>query len=202
VTVAGRAQPGARGRLASPEGAAVFARSDDGGGWSLSLPAAAGARIYGLSMTVGERQLQAQGYLLITPRNVGVFLRAGAGALVLDGAPATRITAVDFDRSGGGVVSGRAPAGSGVRVTVDGRPMGAGTVDPEGRFSIGLAGALAPGRRKVQILGDSFDKSATIDVASAAPLAGGPFRTSDTVSGLRTDWMTPGGGVQTTLILD
>jgi hypothetical protein len=38
-------------------------------------------------------------------------------------------------------------------------------------------------------------------VQRADPLADGPFRSQTTAAGVRADWMTPGGGLQSTLIL-
>jgi len=38
-------------------------------------------------------------------------------------------------------------------------------------------------------------------VTPAAPLVDGPLRSQLTSAGLRVDWMTPGGGVQSTILV-
>jgi hypothetical protein len=39
-------------------------------------------------------------------------------------------------------------------------------------------------------------------MAKPAPLASGPMRSQLTEGGVRIDWLTPGGGLQSTLLLD
>jgi hypothetical protein len=41
----------------------------------------------------------------------------------------------------------------------------------------------------------------TFQTAPPAPLAQGPVRSQLTDAGLRVDWMTPGGGVQSTILV-
>jgi hypothetical protein len=41
----------------------------------------------------------------------------------------------------------------------------------------------------------------TFQVSRAAPLAQGPLRSQITHAGLRLDWLTPGGGVQSTILV-
>ena len=43
--------------------------------------------------------------------------------------------------------------------------------------------------------------SACPNPSAAAPLTAGPFLAARTASGWRIDWMTPGGGVQTTFLI-
>jgi hypothetical protein len=43
---------------------------------------------------------------------------------------------------------------------------------------------------------------ATLTVSPADPLAGGPFRATPAAGGWRVDWLTPGGGVQSTVLFD
>src|SRR5690606_38730055 len=103
VVLAGRAAPMARIRLAVPGGEARTATSDRQGAWSLTLPRPEEAQIFGLSMILPARQVQAQGYVLITPRGQAALLRAGTGALRLDALPGGSIGAFDFDQDGGAV---------------------------------------------------------------------------------------------------
>lgn len=200
VLLVGDGAPGATVRLATPKGDSTEAKVDATGHWRLGAPARPEAAIYGLSQTVSGRTVQSQGYLLITPDGRGVLLRAGAGAVVLGDEPAAGLTAFDVDRDGGAVVSGRGPAGGAVSARVDGHKLGEGRIDPDGRFALPLSGPVAPGGHSLKVFGDSIDASLVFDASPAAPLTDGPFRATAVPAGLRIDWMTPGGGVQTTLV--
>jgi len=202
VRLDGLAQPKAQVRLASPTGEAVFTKTDGEGRWRLDAPVSAQARLLGLSAEADGRRLQAQGYVLITDRGGGALLRSGAGAEVFAHPGPPRLLAVDFDREGGAIVSGVAPAESALSVRVDARPGPVGRADAAGRFSLSLAQPLSGGAHEIQILGDAFDESATIDAAPAPPVEGAAFRATRTPLGLRVDWMTPGGGLQSTWILN
>ena len=130
-----------------------------------------------------------------------MLLRAGAGALRVGPREANGLDAVDFDREGGAVISGRAPAGAPLSVHIDGRQTADGRADADGRYAIALTQPLPPGPHQVDVFGDATENSVTVDATSAAPLANGPFRAVAVGSGLRVDWMTPGGGAQSTLLL-
>lgn len=201
LRLSGAAPAGSRVRLATPTGDALFAAADSKGAWSLTLPAAAEARIYGLSAASGPQTIQGEGYLLITPQGEAVLLRAGAGALRIRARGANGLDAVDFDREGGAVVSGRAPAGAALSVHIDGRQTADGRADSGGRYAIALTQPLPPGPHQVDVFGDATEDAVTIEATSAAPLSNGPFRVAQVGSGLRVDWMTPGGGAQSTLLL-
>ncbi|MES2340198.1 MAG: Ig-like domain-containing protein [Pseudomonadota bacterium] len=202
LTLTGRAPAGAPVRLASPDGAAMAAEADDKGVWRLVVPAAAQPRLFGLSSTQGTRTVQAEGYLLLTPDGRGYLLRSGAGAVRVGAAPGLAITAFDFDREGAAVVSGAAPPSATITVRADGRQSADGRANAAGRFAISLSQPLAPGDHTLKIFSDGAENSATIDTSPAAALVDGPFRSSATPAGLRVDWMTPGGGVQSTVILN
>lgn len=199
LLVSGQAAAGAMVRLASPDGAASTGRADDHGRWTLTVPRTAEPRIYGLSMTVQGRQVQSQGYLLTTPGGAAAVLRAGAGAQRVDPQPTVSIGAFDFDRDGQSVVSGSAPANAALSVQVDGRQALDGRADDAGRYSLALP-RLAAGGHRIEVLGDGFDTVAAVEVSPPAPLAGGPLRSQFSTAGLRADWLTPGGGVQSTLL--
>lgn len=200
VLLVGEGAPGAVVRLATPQGDAVEAKVDATGHWRLGAPARPQAAIFGLSQVVSGRTVQSQGYMLITPDGRGVLLRAGAGAVLLGDRPETGLTTFDIDRDGGAVVSGRGPAGGSVSARVDGRKLGEGRIDPDGRFALALSGPVAPGLHSVKVFGDSVDAGLAFEVSPAAPLTDGPFRATAVPAGLRVDWMTPGGGVQTTFV--
>jgi len=206
----GRAAPDAQVRLATPAGAAVLAKADGGGQWRLRLPPGAGLRLFGLSMTEGERTVQSEGYLAVAPaggvRALAAQLRAGAGALVLTDIPpvsgaAPHILAVDFDRQGGAVVSGGGAPGADVILKVDGAPHGRLRVDAGGRFSMALNEPLTPGDHRLEAVGADVSAAVNVPVSAAAPLTAGPFLAARTPFGWRIDWMTPGGGVQTTFLI-
>jgi len=202
IRLEGTAAAGARVRLAEPAGPAAQARANGSGHWRMSLPAAARPRILGLSMAVEGRVVQAQGYLLLTPAGRAILLRAGAGASAPGPAGAPRIVAFDFDRQGGAVLSGAAAPAANVSVRLDGRQVAVGRAGADGRFSIALSQPVASGVHQVEVVGDAFRSAAVVDTTPAAPLAGGPFRAVASAQGVRADWLTPGGGLQSTWIFD
>lgn len=198
----GAAAPGARVRLAEPSGAATQAIANAEGRWRLRLPAPPEPRVFGLSMTTAGRVVQAQGYILLTPGGRAMLLRAGAGATSPGEPGSPRIAAFDFDREGGAVVSGVATPNAALSVRVDGRQAGAGRAGADGRFSLALPQPISPGVRRIEVVGDTFRSAIAVDASPAAPLTAGPFRASGGAEGLRADWLTPGGGLQSTWILN
>lgn len=200
VELGGRAAPGARVRLATPGGAALFADADAQGHWRIAMPALQTPKLFGLSMTAAGRQVQAQGYVLIMPTGEVTLLRAGAGAVTLKGGGTARITALDFDSEGGAVASGVAPADTPITLRADGRQVAEGRSDVAGRFSIAFNQPLTAGSHRVEIAGETWDAAQAFDVAPATPVAGAPYRVSGGAGVVRIDWMTPGGGLQSTLI--
>ena len=202
LVLIGAAPADARVRLATPEGETRFATANDKGVWTLVLPGAAQPRIFGLSATAGARQLQAEGYVLITPAGEAVLLRAGTGAARVGRTGKNGLDVVDFDREGGAVVSGRAPAGAALSIHIDGRQLAEGRADASGRYVVALTQQpLAGGMHQVDVFGDATENTVNIDTTPAPPLASGPFRATTVPAGLRIDWMTPGGGAQSTIIL-
>lgn len=202
LLLAGRADPGARVRLATPSGQAFLATADAGGRWRFVLAGEPGVRLYGLSMIEGVRTIQAEGYLAITPGNAVAQLRAGAGARVITPGGILRLLAVDYDRKGGTVVSGTGRPGDTVSARVDGQPKGKIAADAAGRFELALDEPLSGGAHRVEVDDAGAQAEAAISVSPAAPLTREPFAASVTASGWRIDWMTPGGGVQTTLLIE
>ncbi|HEX3699182.1 MAG TPA: hypothetical protein VHV27_00765 [Phenylobacterium sp.] len=202
VRLSGQAPPGAQVRLGTPEGAAATAQADAAGRWSLGLPPAAQTRIFGLSANVAGRQVQGQGYVVLTAKGPAAQLRAGAGALRLDPRPTPSLGALDFDRAGAAIVSGRAPAGSVVFLSLDGRQVDESRADAAGAYAIALSRPIARGAHTLQASGDGFANTAMVELAPASPLAAGPMRSQLSKGGVRIDWMTPGGGLQSTILLD
>ena len=199
VVLSGEAAPSAEVRLAPPAGDPLTVRADAAGRWRLELPRAREARIFGVSAESGGRRVQAQGYLLVGPRGQTAVLRAGAGALRLDRGSGSRIAAVDFDADGGALVSGWAAAGTDVAIRLDGRSAGEARADADGRFSFAIP-RLSGGPHRIEATGVAFIDEIMLDSSPAAPLADWPLRSQLTRQGLRADWLTPGGGVQSTVL--
>lgn len=203
VILSGEAEPLASVRLGAPTGEVLTGKADATGHWRLTAPLAAEPRLYGLSMTLEDRTVQAQGYLMVTPAANAVLLRAGAGAQVLgQSSSSPRVLAVDYDRGGGGVISGVGTPGAGLGVRVDRATRGEGKVSEDGRFTISLSQALEAGARTIQVAGEGGEQQIVVEVSAPQAPTGGPVRSTPTSMGWRVDWMTPGGGVQTTQLLE
>lgn len=203
ITLSGRGTPNADLRLGSPTGEVVMGKIDAAGRWSVTVPNEPGVRLFGLSTIREGRTVQAEGYVMVADGGEVAMLRAGAGARRLAaGSSSPRILTVDIDREGGAVVSGVAAPGAGLNVRVDRITRGGAHADDAGRFFISLTGLLSPGVHDIQVAGEGGETAVTIAISPAAPLVYGPVRADRTPIGWRVDWMTPGGGVQTTLLID
>ncbi len=202
VRLDGLADPGSRVRLSTPSGQALIVRVDAAGRWRATLPQSPALRLFGLSM-IGESQVvQSESYLALTPAGIAVRLRSGAGAVAL-GAPCVLcLTALDYDRKGGAVVSGRAQAGEIVALAVDGVLRGRVAADSAGRFFFDLDEPLAPGAHRLQAQGRAGPVLVDVQLQPPPPLADGPFLADRNAAQWRIEWVTPGGGVQTTLLFD
>ncbi|CAN5261653.1 hypothetical protein BH10PSE4_BH10PSE4_03610 [soil metagenome] len=203
MVLSGQAAPKSSVRLGAPTGETLTGQADETGRWRIVAPQAAEPRLYGLSMTLQGRTVQAQGYLMITPSGMAVLLRAGAGAEVMAQASSSpRMLAIDYDRSGGGVISGVAAPGAGLGVRVDRTTRGEGKADDAGRFALSLNQALETGPRTIQVAGEGGEQQIVLEVSPPRPPSGGPVHSTLTPLGWRVDWVTPGGGVQTTQLLE
>ncbi len=203
VMVSGAAAEGGQVRLASPAGQASFAPAGAHGRWTMVLPPATEPRIFGLSVTADGRQAQAEGYVLVTPAGQGALLRAGACAQRIDRGGRLGLRTVDFDRGGGLEISAEVAPQATVIVRLDDRQVAEGKADATGRYqvSLGAAGPIRLGAHQIQVFGDGFSDRVAVQTTASAPLAQGPLRSQLTSAGLRVDWMTPGGGVQSTLLI-
>ena len=200
VVLVGRADAGDRVRLAASTGARTPAVTDGRGGWRARLAPAGEVRLFGLAAFGQGRTVQAQGYLAVTPDGLVAQLRAGAGAEVLRPGPPLRILAVDYDRKGGAVVSGADRPGATVALSADGLQRGRIAVNHDGRFAMALDEPLAPGPHRIEADDGGARAAVSLSVTPAAPLTGGPFRAGREAGGWRIDWLTPGGGGQTTFL--
>ena len=203
LSLSGSAAAGARVRLATPDGQALFAGADAQGRWRLALGPLAAPRIYGLSAAGpgSGPAAQAQGYILATPAGEVALLRAGASAMRIDRPAASGLRSLDFDRAGGAAVSAAVRPGATVALRLDGRQIAQGRADAAGRFEASAPAPIPPGPHRLQIVGDGFADRADVVVSPPAPLVQGPLRSQFTGGGLRVDWLTPGGGVQSTLLI-
>lgn len=202
IVISGQAAPDADLRLGSPTGEVMMAKVDGLGQWSVTVPNAPGVRLFGLSSTLDGRTVQAEGYVMVADSGEVAQLRAGAGARRLAAESSSpRILTIDVDREGGAVVSGVATPGAGLNVRVDRVTRGGGQTSDEGRFNISLTDALAPGVHDIQVAGEGGETAIAIAVSPAAPLVYGPVRADRTSGGWRVDWLTPGGGIQTTYLI-
>jgi hypothetical protein len=200
VEIFGASTAGAVVRLARPDGPAGQSTANASGRWVINTPASGQAQLYGVSEVTAGRTLQSSGYLLVTPGGLGVVLRAGAGALVLSQPEPARVTAFDIDRQGGAVVSGFGPPGTRISIRADGDKLGEGRTDAGGRFVLALTGPVNPGRHSLKVFGEAIDVAMTIDASRASALTTGSYRATMVGPHLRVDWMTPGGGEQTTWV--
>jgi Bacterial Ig domain len=206
LSLSGSAPAGARVRLATPQGEALTTVADARGRWTVALGPVADVRILGLSATAKGRQIQSEGYVLVTARGQAAVLRAGAGARRIDPAPRPGLRAIDFDRGGGLEVSASAAPGATVILRLDGRQVAEGRTDAGGHYDASLPSPgsqtrTLPGAHQAQVFGDGFSDGVSFQVAAAAPLTQGPVRSQLTPAGLRVDWITPGGGVQSTILI-
>jgi hypothetical protein len=209
VSLTGRSRPRSTVQLAAipPIGRSLAAPADAAGVFRLEIPAIADARLVSLQMVVGgsngaSRRTPSDGYLFLAPGAPPALLRAGAGTRVL-GPPRgrLRITCLDYDAAGGAVLSGTARPGAALSAQLDGVSRGQTRADAEGRFAIQLA-PVTVGTHRFTVTGGGGRGDVSITTSNATPLIGSRFRAARTDLGWRIDWMTPGGGLQTSLILN
>jgi hypothetical protein len=122
----------------------------------------------------------------------------------IDSVAGEGLRSVDFDAGGALQVTCAASPGVTVILRLDGRQVAEGRADAAGRYAASLPAAgqppVRPGPHQLEVAGDGFSDTLALDLSPPAPLAAGPLRSQLTSAGLRFDWMTPGGGVQSTLL--
>lgn len=208
VVLTGRSGPQVRVRLSSPppNSTAYGATARDNGEWSIITPDSPDIGLFGVAEELAGRDVQSEGYVAVLPRPgpAGALLRAGGGASVLSGpAPAgVKIAAVDYDGSGATVVSGLARPGAPTRLFIDGAAAGEARVNDRGRFSISSGAILKPGDHDIRVECADQSASAKFSLDHPRTISGLPYHGERTPAGWRIDWLTPGGGEQTTLIFD
>jgi hypothetical protein len=200
--IEGVAQPGAGVQLIQADNSALSARADAQGHWSLTVPAASTVRLFAETMSSGARTVVGEGFLMLAPDGRAAQLRAASASQVL--APVTRtprILSVDFDRDGGAIIAGVAPAGTGMNIRVDRIASGDVTADAQGRFVAAIQQKLGPGPHLIDISGDAGEDQIVVNANRAVPLTAGPFRAERLDRAWRIDWMTPAGGVQSSIVV-
>jgi hypothetical protein len=204
VLLSGTATPGAALRLASPDGSAITGAANPRGGWAILAPAGAAPRLYSLSQTIGGRLVRAVGYIAVLPAPgpAAALLRPASSAALPSSDPERGLTAIDYDASGAAMASGRAAPEENVRVFLDGKEAGEDRADDRGVFSATLSSSLAPGPHVLALAGERLRETAAFAAARTAQVATPPFDAARMDGAWRIDWMTPGGGVQSTVLFD
>lgn len=208
VDIRGVSRPDALIELLAPDGTGFTATADHAGAWEMRAPSI-DPRVYVLAEKAGDRLVRSRGYVVILPAPgiAGLGLRPGTGpASFASPGHGPVITAVDYDRGGAAVVSGVAGHDRPVRVQLDRQDAGEGRTDRSGAFAISLSDVLKPGAHiaSVRVADDhGVGEVAQVrfEVRQAAPFAP-PLLAQRLDGGWRLDWLTPGGGVQTTLAFD
>jgi hypothetical protein len=204
ILLSGAAVPNAALRLASPDGSAITGAAGPRGAWSLTVPASPSPRLYSLSEMVGPQLVRAIGYIAVLPAPgpAAALLRPAAAAVLPPGDPQRGIAAVDYDASGAAMASGRTAEGQTVRLVLDGKDAGEDRTDDLGVFSAALSQTLTPGAHVLGMAGDQLRGSASFSAPRTVQVATPPYDSVRMDGAWRLDWMTPGGGVQSTVLFD
>jgi nucleoid-associated protein YgaU len=186
AVIAGHADPGAEVTVHDGQTVLGHAKADSSGDWVLvpGEPLPPGARELSLS------EKTAQNVTVAGTGSVAMVVPAPATpaipsvpALALLDQPGTAprllqgptggqpgklaLAAVDYDDHGALRFAGTAPAGATVRVYVDDRATGDAVTDPQGRWSLSPAGAIAPGQHRLRL--DQLDAGGRVAVRIALP---------------------------------
>ncbi len=198
----GVATPNVAVRLATPAGPAGLTDADADGRWRLVVPASGSPRLFSLSMAEGGRVVQAPGYLFVAPNGSAALLRAGGGSTLLDGGT-TRpsLQTLDYDDKGAATLAGRAGPGESVSLRVDGVERGQSQADADGRFVLALNMPLTPGDHDFDLASPTGEVEVRASISGLVALGPSLFAAAAVAGGWRIDWLTPGGGEQTTVIL-
>lgn len=200
IGLTGAAPPAVRIRLGSPGGETLLSQAGSGGIWRIVLPPSDVVRLYGLSMIEGDRVVQAEGYVAVTPQGEGALLRAGSGAEALaPPAAAPGLLSLDYDRKGAAMLSGLAPPGARIEALDGGATVALGRADPSGRFALALNQPLRFGAHNFSLSGVKSPVR-VVSISPPIPSPDGPFRAERLAGAWRIDWLTPGGGLQSTVL--
>ena len=164
TVMAGRAAPGAEIILRQGNREIGRTRADDRGEWVFlpTEPLAAGAQELTLRqpMQDGQEVAGESSVVLVVPERARVGLAAApvvvlssnsAPPRMLQGGGRLGLGAVEYDEQGRMRFGGGAPAGSRVRVQVDGQTAGEATADATGHWSLLPAHTVTPGRHVLRL---------------------------------------------------
>ena len=205
LALSGVSRPDAMIRVVLSDGRAMGATASHAGAWSVTVPGGPVVKLYSLSEDVAGQPLRARGYIaaLPAPGASAAILRPGAGAEALSPVGSTlAITALDYDRSGVAVASGWARPGEEVRLLLDGAEAGEDRAAANGAFAAALSQSLNGGSHVLSAQSPSGRASAAFRAEPTAPLSRPGFIATRVQAAWRIDWMTPGGGAQTTIVFD
>ena len=199
LMVHGRSKPGGRIRATTPSGEAYGATAGADGRFAVELPAMDAALLASVSVEERGRSTLAEGWLFVPPAEPSraALLRPGAAAWVFGSEPGL-LAAVDYDADGGAGVSGKADPDAEVRVLVDGAPAGQVQADAQGRYSLRL-NRVAPGEHTIRVIAGDETMERTLALGVSAPAQ--TYFAVRQAGGWRVDWTTPGGGLQSTVIV-
>lgn len=199
VTIVGRAAPDARVRATTPSGDTHGATAGQDGVYRLDLPASDAGRLVSLSVGDADMSVAADGWLFIPPDRPrsAAMLRPGAAARPL-AQDAGLIGAVDYDAAGGVAVAGFTAPETDVAAFVDGQPAGDARSDGAGFYSLRLDRQIAAGTSRIAVRSGDASAQRTVRLVAATPSQ--VFSAARQSDGWRIDWLTPGGGAQTTQI--
>ncbi len=166
AVIAGRAEPGSNITLQANGKTIAQTRAGSNGDWTIILnePLDPGAIEFTLSMEGEDGRIVRSDQVVVVSvprgrnkRPLVVLGRPGGPSRVLQSPDDDKETgplaleAVDYDRAGGVIFSGRALPGSGVRVLANGRLLGQTQSNAQGRWVLDGIEPLAPGVYDLQI---------------------------------------------------
>ena len=166
AVIAGRAEPGARITLLANGKSIASTRAGSNGDWTIILndPLEPGALELTLTMEGADGRVVRSDQVVVvsiphnrSKRPLVVLGRPGGASQVLQSPDDDKNTgplaleAVDYDKAGGVVFSGRALPGSGVRVLANGKLLGQTRANAQGRWVLQGIAPLAPGVYNLQI---------------------------------------------------
>lgn len=182
AVLAGRGAPGSRVALMSGDEEIASVEIDAAGEWVMVVdrPLPSGSVELSLMMVTpdGQEIRSDQVVVVSVPESrdrtpLVVLGRPGEASRVLqspfDGVSMGPLSleTVDYDESGSVIFSGRAEAGSSVRVIADGQVVGQTTVGPNGRWSVQAGRDFAPGVYNLQV--DQLDADGRVTAVIALP---------------------------------
>lgn len=200
VVIRGRAAPDERVRLIEMDGTAHGVTAGADGRFSLAMPSPRPTdRLISLNAQRTGQSVSSDGWLFspATAPERAVMLRPGGPSRPVGSAPL--LATLDIDAGGGAALGGAATPGQELQVRINGANRGRPVSGPDGVWTLVLGSPLAAGEQRIQVIGPESQVDRTITPLFVRP---GASLESATVQGaIRVAWALPGGGAQTTYIL-